>query len=137
MNKGFTLIEILIAVAIVGILSAIALPMYSSYMARGKLVDAQSALTTGRMQLEQYFQDHRSYVGGACPVTTAYFSYSCTLSSNPDYFKITASSVAGQGLGGVASYVYTIDSDNAKTTSKFAGTASTAACWISKSGQTC
>ena len=55
MQRGFTLIEIMIVVAIVGILSAVALPMYTAYMARGKLVEAQSALTSARGLLEQNY----------------------------------------------------------------------------------
>lgn len=139
-HRGFTLVEIMIVVAIVGILSAVAMPMYTAYMARGKLVDAQSTLTSARVALEQYYQDNRTYANTAsktspCPSATTYFTYVCSPQANS--FLITASNVANQGLGAAGSYVYTIDSSNAKATTKFAGSTSSATCWISKTGQSC
>ncbi len=139
MNKqrGFTLIELLIVVAIVAILAKVALPMYGSYMVRGKVVEAQSVLTSARVAMEQFYQDNRTYVGGPCPGATTYFTYACALATNT--FTITASSRndSGQGLGATGSYTYTINDRNAKTTTKFANTTSTATCWATKPGQSC
>ena len=132
MQSGFTLIEILIVVAIIGVLSAIAMPMYTAYLAKGKVVEAQSTLTTARVQMEQYYQDNRTYLAAPCPANTSYFSYSCALTANT--YTITASNLAG--LGAAGSYVYTINEKNDKATTSFAGGAG-AACWISKAGQAC
>ena len=51
--EGFTLLELMIAVAIVAILAAIALPSYSDYIKRAKLVEAQNALADFRVKMEQ------------------------------------------------------------------------------------
>ena len=76
---GFTLIEVMIVVAIVAILAAVAMPAYNEYVMRGRLSDAHAGLMTKRVELEQFFQDNRTYVGYDCTSNgTANFSFSCT-----------------------------------------------------------
>ena len=60
-NRGFTLIELLVAIAIIGILAAVALPAYTQYLQRGRIVEATGQLSTYRVQLEQYYQDNKNY----------------------------------------------------------------------------
>ena len=62
--NGFTLIEFLIVVALVGFLLTIALPSYQDYVRRGKIGEATSELAAFRARQEQYFQDNRTYVSG-------------------------------------------------------------------------
>ncbi|MHB8766768.1 MAG: type IV pilin protein [Deferrisomatales bacterium] len=64
-KKGFTLVELMMVVAILGILAAIAVPMYSGYIASSKKAEAKSNLETIRLLQEQYYADRRSYVAGA------------------------------------------------------------------------
>ena len=62
---GFTLIEVMIVVAIVAILTAIALPSYKDYIRRGRLPEAFNALADYRTKMEQYYQDNRNYGSAA------------------------------------------------------------------------
>lgn len=141
-QNGFTLVEIMIAVVIIGILASVALPAYQDYVIRGKLTEATSNLADARIKMEQYFQDNRKYgdAGGtACPATIAAssdnFSYTCSTPTT-DTYTITAKSKAGLGVN---VFVYTIDEDNLKkTTSLKSGWGSTPAnCWITSKGGSC
>ena len=59
--RGFTLIEVMMVVAIVGILAAIALPNYSQYVMKGRRVDAKNALLDLAGRQERYFATHNQY----------------------------------------------------------------------------
>lgn len=136
---GFTLIELLIAVAIVGILAAIALPAYNQYVVRGKLTEAYSNLLGIRVQSEQWFQDNRSYAGMPCSTTNAkYFGYACSGLSGTTY-TVTATGLAGTDLDGFA---FTINESNARSTVVTApaltkGWTGNATCWIIRKNGSC
>ncbi|MCE5182170.1 MAG: prepilin-type N-terminal cleavage/methylation domain-containing protein [Betaproteobacteria bacterium] len=142
-QNGFTLIELMIVVAIIGILAAIAVPSYKDYVIRGKVSEAPAQLATLRVKLEQYFQDNRTYVGACAAGTVAplptggdaqYFTYTCTLAAST--FTATATGIAAQGTGG---FVYTVDQNNAKATTVtgVAGWSGNATCWVTKKGGSC
>ncbi len=138
--KGFTLIEILVVVALIGILASVAIPSYNNYIIRGKLVDASTQLASARIKLEQFFQDYRAYNGSTspCPLPTKYFTFTCAPTATT--YTVTAQSNVNQGLGNNAGdYTYTINESNAKATTVFAGITLTSnnACWLMKQGDTC
>src|SRR5581483_7889430 len=67
-RRGFTLLEALVVVALLAILAAIALPSYSAYVKRSRILEAVARLSDARARMEQYFFDQRAYVdaGGGC-----------------------------------------------------------------------
>lgn len=130
-QRGFTLIELMVVVAIVGILASIAMPSYSDYVKRGRAAEATSTLANLRVQIEQYYQDNRTYVGFACNPTQKYFTYSCTTQTATSY-TLNAAGKASEDMG---SFEFTVDQANART-SKFDGTTG-ATCWLTKKGGSC
>lgn len=139
-QAGFTLVELLIVVAIVGILAALAVPAYSDYVLRGKIPDATSTLSTKRVKLEQWFQDNRTYATSTeCTADTTSsqnFNFSCT--------NLAANTYTVQAVGktGMAGFTYTLDQSGAKSTT-IASPAptgwivATTNCWVTRKGGSC
>lgn len=142
MNKqrGVTLIELMIVVALIGVLAGIAVPAYNDYVIRGKLVDATAQLADARVKIEQFFQDNRTYDGCPNPPESKYFTFVCNdPAPTATTYTLTATNKANQGLGVAGDYTFTINQANAKATTKFAGSALSPAapCWLMKKGDSC
>ena len=60
-NKGFTLIELMIVVAIIGILAAIAIPQFAAYRAKSFNASAESDLKNAKTSFEAYYADYQAY----------------------------------------------------------------------------
>lgn len=127
MQRGFTLIEVMIVVAIVAILAAIALPSYDEYVKRGQIVAGITPLADMGAKMEQFYQDHRTYVG-ACqsriaaePAETARFKYICD--GHKSYYTVKA-----EGKGSMSGFVFVLTHEGARNT------ASTPSGWTKGSG---
>lgn len=134
-QQGFTLIELMVAVAIVAILSAVALPAYNSYVLRSRVPPALDALSSYQVRMEQRFQDTGSYAGanGACglavPGGVANFAITCALNGN-NGFTATAT-----GSGVMSGYTFTVNHAGTRATTAHPKGAN-ANCWTTK-GTTC
>lgn len=138
-NSGFTLIELMITVVIIGLLAAIVIPNYSDYVLRGKIPEATGNLSSMRVKLEQYYQDNRNYGSDndSCPVSASdakHFSYTCNWGAggSDQSYLLTANGISAQGTGG---FSYTIDQNGAKGSTAWGSTSTT--CWITKKGGAC
>jgi len=134
-QKGFNLIELMIVVAIIGILARIAFPSYLDYVKRGKAAEATSNLASLRVQMEQYFQDNRTYIGGTCaPASgTKYFTYACAGGTpTATTYTLQATGKAAENMG---NFSFTVNESNNKT-STFDGTVG-GTCWLTSKGGTC
>ncbi len=125
-SKGFTLVELLIVTVLVAVLLSLAVPSFQDFIERSKLRSGTTGLSALRGLVEQAYQDNRSYrkPDGTCYVThtTEHFTLTCAASSNTAY-TLTATSMANEGLGSAGDYVYTINEDGARKTTKFNGAA--------------
>ena len=140
-SLGFSLIELMIAVAVVGIIAVVAVPAYTDYVQRGKITEGTSGLSELRIRAEKFFADNRTYrnAGGTdvgfdeSMAGARYFGFNCT-SGSATTFTCTAT-----GTGGMSAFVYTIDQSNVRT-STFTGLSgwnNSSTCWVTRKGDTC
>ncbi len=142
LQRGFTLIELMIVVLIIGILAAVAVPAYGNYVKRSKIANATSVLSAMRVSMEQYFQDNRTYVGACVTGTVAPlpspgsnqdFSFACSNLGALTY-TITATGTSNP----MTNFVYTINQANTRaTTSTGTWGKSSTTCWVSKDDGSC
>jgi type IV pilus assembly protein PilE len=146
-QRGFTFIEVMIVVAIIGILSAIAVPAYGDYVKRGKIAEATSALATMRLKFEQYFQDNRSYVGSCTapatpattvaerPAATPNFTFACDPDPTASSYTLIAT-----GIGSMVGFKYSINAQDVRATPSLPSgwvTTNQASCWVLKKDGSC
>ena len=137
---GFTLIEIMIVVAIIALLAAVALPAYSRYGFRSRRVDGQDVLMRYAAAEERYFTTHNQYTATWGPGAGAglefadnqstfhggvgYYTVGITVGPNAQTYTLTATPQGGQANDRCG--VLRLDSTSAKT---FAGDELNGHCW--------
>jgi len=140
--RGFTLLELMITVAIVGILAAIALPAYSDFVIRGKLTDGIAKLSDAKSKMDKYFFDNRQYTdaGGNCGVTFPavaspddYFLITCAATATT--YALTATGVPANGMANT--FVYRVNQANNKNSAGPGGKWTNAACWAVRKDGSC
>jgi prepilin-type N-terminal cleavage/methylation domain-containing protein len=103
--RGFTLIEVMIVVAIIGALAAIAMPMYNDYVIKSRVNEAVAGLSDLRVKMEQFFQDSRTYVGACAagtvtelPANTKFFDFACSNLAATTYTITATGKIKHDGL---------------------------------------
>jgi len=147
-QSGFTLIELMVTVAIIAILAGVALPSYTQFVTRSKLQEASSNLMAMRTKMELYFQDNRSWTpappapqpctagsGAALPAGLKHFTITCPAAD----LTATTYKVQVDGMGELAGLTMTVDQANVRrTVSVPAGwTPPATNCWITRKNGQC
>lgn len=139
--RGFTLIEMLVVVTIIGLLAAFAIPLYGDYVRRAQLTEAVTHMSDYRVKLEQYFQDNRKYGNTKCadispapawgdfkPSSARFFTFDCRVTAGGAGYTLTASGIATTRAAG---HEYSVTESGAKSTALYNGEAQTGkACWL-------
>jgi type IV pilus assembly protein PilE len=124
--KGFTLIELMIVIVVIGVLASIAIPSYQDYVTRSKRADAKSAILAAQLAQEKWRANNSTFTnvaGQASP--DGYYTVTVTGASATGY-TITAVPQGTQATGDTECADFTTDQDNTQTIS---GTGVAINCW--------
>ena len=121
-SRGFTVVELIIAIAIIGILAAIAIPSYQEHLKKGRRADAQQFLSQVAQRQQQYLMDARVYAGTLAELSmdtavpsgvSKFYTLAVALNGPPPGFTVTATPIAGTAQDGDGTLV--IDNNGNKT----------------------
>ncbi len=130
--RGFTLIEMMVTVAIIGILTAVAVPAYSNYVIRARTAEAFTTLGGLQPQLEQWWANNRTYAGYKPIDPTANFTYLISGATDSTYV------VTAIGKNRMVGFVYTLNQSGTRvTTGVPPGWTANDACWVDRKGGQC
>jgi type IV pilus assembly protein PilE len=138
---GYTLVELMIAVVIVAILSAIAIPAYRSYVQRSQRTEAKTALLRAQGAQEKFFVQYNRYATALAPAVpaglgtpttteTGLYTLALALTDGGTGFRVTATVRAGGAQADDARCAtLSIDNNGLKVARNSAGADTTQDCW--------
>lgn len=137
MKNGFTLVELMIAVGIVAVLAAIAIPSYSAYTRRANRIDATKTMTLDAQALERCYSQNFAYApcpnaaAGAAPSPNGNYTITITVTPGPPVatYSIKAVPVSATQLGDASCQQFTLDSAGTQGALDGGGANSTQTCW--------
>jgi type IV pilus assembly protein PilE len=135
--RGFSMVEIVVVIAIVGLLAGIAIPSYRNYILRAHRSEAIRVITSYRQALERCYSQNFTYVNvaGNCPaaagaaINTPNNYYNITFPLlNATQYRIVATAINTQ-TNDAPCATFTVDNAGAQTAATAGGADTTPTCW--------
>ena len=127
-SRGFTLVELMVTVAVISILAAIGYPAYTNYTYKARRTEGTGALLDFATRMERYYADNNSYAGatvgnimGGANTEHDYYTLSVALSNGNHSYTLSAASAGAQASDTCGTF--TINSLGARNVS------GTGTCW--------